>query len=110
MAGGASCLSPVAQRARRDVTRDRRPGIQARVTRINRVSQLLEDANLKLAAVASDMMGVSGRALLAALLTGHANPQALAESAKGRLRRTRAQLTKALEGRGQPQHRVVLTE
>jgi hypothetical protein len=55
-------------------------------------------------------MGVSGRAIWAARLTDHADPQALAELAQGRLRRTRAQLTKALEGRVKPHHRFVLTE
>jgi transposase len=68
------------------------------------------DANIKLAAVASDIMGVSGRAILAALLTSHAAPQALAELAKGRLRSTRDQLAKALDGRVKPHHRGVLTE
>jgi transposase len=53
---------------------------------------------------------VSGRAILEALLTGHADPQALAELAKGRLRSKRDQLTKALEGRVKPHHRFVLTE
>jgi transposase len=106
----ASFIPPVAQRERRDLTRDRRTFIQERVPLMNRVQKLLEDANIKLAAVASDIMGVSGRAILAALLTGHAAPQALAELAKGRLRSTRDQLTKALEGRVKPHHRFVLPE
>jgi transposase len=106
----ASFIPPVAQRELRDLTRYRSTFIQARVTLINRVQKLLEDANIKLAAVASDIMGVSGRAILAALLTGHADPQALAELAKGRLRNKRDQLTKALEGRVKPHHRFVLTE
>jgi transposase len=106
----ASCMPPVAQRERRDLTRYRSTCIQERVTLINRVQKLLEDAHIKLAAVAADIMGVSGRAILAALLGGHADPQALAEWAKGRLRSTREQLTKALEGRVKPHHRFVLTE
>jgi transposase len=60
--------------------------------------------------VASDSMGVSGRAILAALRAGHADPQALAELAKGRLRSKREPLVKALEGRVKPPHRFVLTE
>jgi hypothetical protein len=60
------------------------------VTLINRVQKLLEDANLMLAAVASDIMGVSGRAILAALLAGHTDSKALADLAKGRLRSQRA--------------------
>jgi transposase len=106
----ASFMPPVAQRERRDLTRYRRTFIQERVTLINRVQKLLEDANIKLAAVASDILGVSGRAILAALLVGHAAPPALAELAKGRWRSTREQLTKAVEGRVKPHHRLVLTE
>jgi transposase len=106
----ASCIPPVAQRERRELTRDRRTFMQARVTLSNRVQTRLEEANITLAAVASEIMGVSGRAILAALLVGHADPQALAELAKGRLRSTREQLTKALEGRVKPHHHLVLTE
>jgi transposase len=106
----ASFIPPVAQRELRDLTRYRSTFIQERVTLINRVQKRLEDANIKLAAVASDIMGVPGRAILAALLTSHADPQALAELAKGRLRSTRDQLTKALDGRVKPHHRFVLTE
>jgi transposase len=106
----ASFIPPVAQRELRDLTRYRSTVIQERVTLINRVQKLLEDANIKLAVVASDIMGVSGRAILAALLTGHADPQALAELAKGRLRSTRNQLASALDGRVKPHHRFVLTE
>jgi transposase len=106
----ASFIPPVAQRELRDLTRYRSTFIQERVTLINRGQKLLEDANIKLATVASDIMGVSGRAILAALLTGHADPETLAELAKGRRRRKRDQLTKALEGRVKPHHRFVLTE
>jgi transposase len=106
----ASFIPPVAQRELRDLTRYRSTFSQARVTLINRVQKLLEEANIKLAAVASDIMGGSGRAILAALLTGHVDPQALAELAKGRLRSTRDQLASALEGRVKPHHRFVLTE
>jgi transposase len=106
----ASFLPPVAQRTRRDLTRDRRTCMRERVTLINRVQSLLEDAHIKLAAVASDLMGVSGRAMLAALLAGHTDPHALAELAKGRLRAKRDQLAQALDGRVKPHHRLVLTE
>jgi transposase len=106
----ASFIPPVAQRELRDLTRYRSTFIQERVTLINRVQKLLEDANIKLAAVASDIMGVSGRAILAALLAGHTDSKALAELAKGRLRSKRDQLASALEGRVKPHHRFVLTE
>ena len=106
----ASFIPPVAQRELRDLTRYRSTFIQERVTLINRVQKLLEDANIKLAAVASDIMGVSGRAMLAALVAGHTDPHALADLAKGRLRSKREPLAKALEGRVKPHHRFVLTE
>lgn len=85
----------MAQRALRDLTRYRRPLIRERTTLVHRVQNLLEDAHIKLAAVASDIMGVSGRAMLAALLAGHAAPQALADLATGRLRSTRDQWANA---------------
>jgi transposase len=72
----ASFIPPVAQRALRDLTRYRSTFIRERVTLINRVQKLLEDANIKLAAVASDIMGGSGRAMLAALLAGHTESSA----------------------------------
>ena len=106
----ASFIPPVAQRELRDLTRYRSTFIRERTTLVNRVQKLLEDANIKLAAVASDIMGVSGRTILAALLAGHADPQALADLAKGRLRSKRDQLAKALDGRVKPHHRFVLTE
>jgi transposase len=106
----ASFIPPVAQRELRDLTRYRSTFIRERTTLVNRVQKLLEDANIKLAAVASDIMGVSGRAILAALLAGHADPQALADMAKGRLRSKRDQLAKALDGRVKAHHRFVLTE
>jgi transposase len=106
----ASFIPPVAQRELRDLTRFRSTFIRERATLVNRVQKVLEDANLKLAAVASNIMGVSGRAMLAALSAGATDPQALADLAKGRLRDKREQLIKALEGRVQPHHRFVLTE
>jgi transposase len=106
----ASFIPPRAPRELRELTRYRCAFIQERVTLINRVQKLLEDADIKLAAVASDIMGGSGRAILAALLTGHADPQALAELAKGRLRAKREPLAHALAGRVKPHHRFVLTE
>jgi transposase len=106
----ASFIPPVAQRELRDLTRYRSTFIQERVTLINRVQKLLEDANIKLAAVASAIMGVSGRAMLAALVAGHTDPHVLADLAKGRLRSKREPLAKAMEGRVKPHHRFVLTE
>jgi transposase len=106
----ASFIPPVAQRELRDLTRYRSTFIRERATPVNRVQKLLEDANIKRAAVATDMMGVSGRSSLAALVAGCTDPQALAELAKDRLRDKREQLVNALEGRVTPHHRFVLTE
>jgi transposase len=106
----ASCIPPVAQRELRDLTRERRTFLRERVTLINRVQKLLEEANIKRAAVASDIGGVSGRAILAALIAGRTEPHTMAEVAKGRLRSNREPLAKAVEGRVKPHHRLVLTE
>ena len=73
----ASFIPPMAQRELRDLTRYRSTFIQERVTLINRVQKLLEDANIKLAAVASDIMGVSGRAMLGRWLLATRTPRPL---------------------------------
>lgn len=106
----ASFIPPVAQRELRDLTRYRSTFIRERATLVNRVQKVLEDTNIKLASVASDVMGVSGRAMLAALVAGHTDPEALADLAKGRLREKHEQLVKALEGHVKPHQRFVLTE
>jgi transposase len=105
-----SFIPPVAQREMRDLTRYRSTFIRERATLVNRLQKVLEDANIKLASVATDVMGVSGRAMLAELIAGQTDPTRLAELAKGRLREKRPQLAKALEGRVKPHHRFVLTE
>jgi transposase len=106
----ASFIPPVEQRDLRDLTRHRSNFVRERTNLINRVQKTLEGANIKLASVASDVMGVSGRAILTALIEGQTDAQTMAELSKGRLRSKRDQLTKALEGRVKPHHRFVLTE
>lgn len=106
----ASFIPPVGQRELRELTRYRTTFIRERATLVNRVQKVLESANIKLASVASDVMGVSGRAMLEALIDGHAHPEQMVELAKGRLREKREQLIRALEGRVKPHHRFVLTE
>ncbi len=105
-----SFIPPAPQRDLRDLTRHRSNFVRERTNLINRVHKTLEGANIKLASVASDVMGVSGRAILAALIEGHSDPATMAELAKGRLRTKRDELTKALEGRVKPHHRFILTE
>jgi transposase len=106
----ASFVPPLGQRELRDLTRHRSNFVRERVNLVNRVQKVLESANIKLASVATDVLGVSGRAMLEALITGHASPSEMAELAKGRLREKREMLVKALEGRVQAHHRFILTE
>jgi transposase len=74
------------------------------------VQKLLEDANIKLASVASDLMGKSARQMLAALLQGQEDPTILAGYARGRMRSKRALLEQALQGRVTEHHRLLLKE
>jgi len=106
----ASFIPPVGQRELRELTRFRATFVRERATLVNRVQKVLESANIKLASVASDVLGVSGRAMLEALIAGQASPEQMADLAKGRLREKREALVKALEGRVKPHHRFVLTE
>jgi len=94
----------------RELTRYRSTFIKERATLVNRVHKVLESANIKLTSVATDVIGVSGRAILQALLEGKSTPEEMAGLAKGRMREKREQLTKALEGRVKAHHRFVLTE
>ena len=106
----ASFIPPPAQRDLRDLTRHRLNFVRERATLVNRVQKVLEGANIKLASVASDVLGVSGRAMLLALAEGETDAAAMAELARGRLREKRELLTQALEGRVKPHHRFLLTE
>jgi transposase len=106
----ASFVPPQGQRALRELTRARTTFVRERATLVNRVQKVLESANLKLGDVARDGLGVSGRAMLNALLDGQADPEQMANLARGRLRDKHDQLVKALDGRIQPHHRFILTE
>jgi transposase len=106
----ASFVPPLGQRELRELTRYRSAFVRERSTLVNRVQKLLESANIKLASVASNVMGVSGRAILAALVEGNANPEEMAELSRGRLREKRAALEQALTGRFQAHHRFILAE
>ena len=81
-----SFIPPREQRELRELTRQRTAFVRGRATLVNRVQKVLEDANLKLAAVATDIMGQSGRAMLAALVAGEGDANALADLARGRTR------------------------
>lgn len=105
-----SFIPSALQRALRDLTRYRTRLIDDRSREVNRVQKVLEDANLKLASVASDVMGVSSRAILAQLIQGQSNPAVLADLAKGRLREKRAALEQAMTGRFTAHHRFMLIQ
>lgn len=105
-----SFIPPAPIRALRELTRYRKVLVAQRADEVNRVQKLLEGANVKLASVATDVLGVSGRAMLAALLEGQEDPEALAELARGRLRTKLPELRRALEGRVQPHHRILLAQ
>jgi transposase len=104
----ASFIPPQGQRDLRDLTRYRTKLVQERSREVNRVQGVLERANIKLAAVATDIMGVSGRAILAALLAGRADPATMAELAKGRMRTKIPLLEQALTGLMRDHHRRLL--
>ena len=105
----ASFIPPALQRDLRDLTRYRTTLVQERTRVINRVQKALEGANIKLSSVASDTLGVSGRAILKGLIQGQEDPAALAELAKGRLRNKKADLEQALTGFFRPHHRFLLS-
>jgi transposase len=106
----ASFIPPLGQCELRELSRYRSTFVKERATLVNRLQKVLESANIKLASVATDVMGVSGRAILQALLEDKFSPEEMAELAKGRMREKRTLLAKALQGRVKPHHRFVLTE
>ncbi len=99
-----SFVPPEPIRQLRDLTRARTAITRERGREVQRMEKLLEDAGIKLSSVASDIMGVSGRAMLEALITGDHDPEALADLAKRRLRRKIPELTEALNGRFTEHH------
>ncbi len=105
-----SFIPPAPIRELRELTRYRTSLIEEHTRGVNRIHKLLEDMNIKLAAVATDILGVSGRAMLEALAAGETDPQVLAGLAKRRLRRKAAELAQALAGRVKPHHRFLLRE
>jgi transposase len=103
-----SFVPPPAIRQLRDLTRYRKRLIQAHTAECQRIHKTVEDAGIKLGSVASDVLGVSGRAMLTALVNGERDPQVLAELAKGRLRRKLGQLRQALHGRFSAHHALLV--
>lgn len=99
-----SFVPPQPVRELRDLTRARTQMTRERGQIVQRLEKLLEDTGIKLAAVASDLMGVSGRAMLEALIAGERDPQTLADLAKRKLRNKISELTEALTGRFRDHH------
>lgn len=103
-----SFVPPLAIRELRDLTRYRKRLIQAHSSECQRMQKTLEDAGIKLDSVASDVLGVSGRAMLAALVAGERDPEVLAELSKGRLRKKIPELRQALRGRFRDHHALLI--
>ncbi len=106
----ASFVPARPQRELRELTRYRTMLVQERSAEINRLQKTLEGANIKLAAVATNVVGVSGRQILAELLAGTTDPATLAELARGRLRDKRPQLEQALTGQFRAHHRFLVAQ
>lgn len=105
-----SFIPPQPIRVLRDLTRYRKSLVEQRTQEINRVHKVLETANIKLGAVATNVVGVSGRRMLHAMEQGESDPEVLAELAKGRLREKLPALRLALTGRLQAHHRLLIGE
>ena len=103
-----SFVPPRWQRALRDLTRYRRKLVEAQASERNRLQRLLETCNVKLASVASDVFGKSGRDILRALIQGDATPEQMATLARGRLRNKLNELILALRGKVEAHHRFML--
>jgi transposase len=94
----ASFIPDRGQRELRELVRYRRGLIQDRSALVNQIQKVLEGANIKLSSVATNVMGVSGRAMLQAMIEGNENPEELAELAQGKLRDKHTDLVAALQG------------
>ena len=103
-----SFVPPASIRQLRDLTRYRTDLVNARTAEKDRVEKLLEDACIKVSVVATDIFGVSGRAMMAALVAGERNPQVLADMARSVLRKKLPALEEAFTGRFDDHHAFLL--
>jgi transposase len=106
----ASFIPPAPIRELRELTRYRKTLVQQRASEMNRLQKVLESANLKLASVATDVLGKSGRDMLDARVRGQEDPEVLAALARGRLRTKIPALQRALEGRVKAHHRFLIEQ
>jgi transposase len=104
----SSFVPPAPIQDLRDLTRTRKQLVREISQHASRIQKVLEDANLKLASVLTDVLGKSGRAILQALIDGENNPEKLADLAQGTARKKRAELVEALHGRVRDHHRRLL--
>lgn len=104
----SSFVPPVPIQELRDLTRTRKQLVRERARHMQRIQKTLEDANVKLTEVITDILGTSGCAILTALVAGETDPERLADLTSGRLKATRAELTEALHGRVTAHHRFML--
>ena len=104
----SSFVPPTPIQELRDLTRTRKQLVREISQHSLRIQKTLEDANLKLGSVLSNVLGNSGRAILAALIAGQSDPEKLAELAQGNARKKRAELVEALRGRIRAHHRELL--
>jgi transposase len=105
-----SFVPPKEIRELRNLTRYRKAQIEERTREVQRLDKVLQDAGIKLSCVASRVLGVSGRAMLDALIEGTTDPEVLAELARGKLRSKLPALRDALEGRFSPHHALMVSK
>ncbi|QTQ32472.1 Transposase, IS116/IS110/IS902-like [Aromatoleum bremense] len=103
-----SFVPPVAVQELRSLTRTRKQFVRERSAHIQRIEKVLEDANLKLGVVLSDILGQSGRAVLQAIIAGQNDPHRLLACVSTRVKATRTELLEALRGHVSPHHRFML--
>lgn len=106
----ASFVPPPAIRELRDITRYQVQQVRDRAREVNRLCKVLEDAGIKLTSVATDVLGVSGRAMVDALVAGTTDPTVLAELARGKLRTKLPALRRALQGRFRRHHAFLVEQ
>ena len=106
----SSFVPPPPIRELRDITRYRVQQTRDRSREVNRLQKVLEDAGVKLTSVLTDIMGVSGRAMVDALVSGTTDPEVLADLARGQLRKKLPALQRALVGRFKPMHAFLLEQ
>ena len=104
----ASFVPPQPQQELRALTRTRKQFVRERSSHVQRIEKVLEDANIKITAYLSDLLGKSGRAVLQALIAGERDPERLVACVSSRVKASRAELLEALRGRVSTHHRFML--